>query len=126
MKKAIAAAAVLALVFGAALWNIRNVERFTDELSAAVERSRRCETVHDHIGAAEALRHAIELWEGASGYTLIFLRHAEVDAVSDAFYELLSLLEGETGPGTEADYQRLTHHLRCIDETERITWRSVF
>ena len=126
MKKSLAAAAALLLLLGAALWNIRYVDSITDRMIQAAERSRTLLLQNAPADAAKALEEAAELWIGAEGYSHIFLRHAEVDAISDAFFELLSMLESEDPRGADAAFERLEYHLRSLDKMEHITWQSVF
>ena len=126
MKKAAVAGALLLGMLAFSLWNIRYIDRLTDELTAGVELSRtRCRE-GNLSEAREVLGETRALWSDARGYTHIFIRHAEVDAAADAFCELLSALEGENGEGAEGAYERLLYHLRCIDEMEHVTWEAVF
>jgi len=126
MKKAAVAGALLLGMLVLSFWNIRYLDRFTDELTAGVELSRaRCRE-GDLSGARRVLGEAKELWSSARGYTHIFIRHAEVDAAADAFCELFSALESENGEGAEGAYERLLYHIRCIDEMEHVTWEAVF
>lgn len=126
MKKAAVAGALLLGMLALSFWNIRFLDRFTNELTAGVERSRACCREGDLSGAQEILTETRRLWSGAKGYTHIFIRHSEVDAVEDAFCDLLSALESEDGEGAEGTYERLLYHIRCVDEMEHITWAAVF
>ena len=86
MNKAVAAGVLLVLLFAAAGWNIRRVDRFTDAVTAQVELSRDFCREDNLSAAASALNAAMDRWREAEPWTHIFLRHGELDAVSDAFF----------------------------------------
>ena len=52
--------------------------------------------------------------------------HDELDAVSDAFYDVLASLEAGENNACEAAYDRLEAHLHCVDDMEQITLGAVF
>ena len=126
MKKASAALALLAALVCLSAWNIRHLDTFTRELEMRVERSRQFWLAGDAAGAEEELSRALALWYGAEGYTHVFLRHAEADSVTDAFFDIFAALEQEDKSSAGAEYDRLTAHLDCIDSMEHVTWKSVF
>ncbi len=126
MKKAAAAGALLALLFLAAGWNIRYVDALTGEMLARVEQSRSFCREQNLSAARAALGDAMSYWQDRETYTHIFIRHAELDGVSDAFYDVLAELESGEADAAEAAYGRLEAHLRCIDDTEQVTLGSVF
>ena len=125
MKKAIGALALAALLLTVAVWNVRHVHRFTEELTEQVETARALWTSGDGDGALRALYGALEDWRGGESYTHVFIRHAEIDAVTDAFYDAAeAILNGEAG--TPGALDRLEAHLHCIDSMEHVTMKSVF
>ena len=85
MKKAVAAAILLALLFGAAAWNIAHIDSLTGSLTASADKALAYCRAEDYDAAEDALREAIERWYGAENYTHIMIRHAEVDSATDAF-----------------------------------------
>ena len=125
MKKAAAAGLLLAAMLALSLWNIRHVDRFTGELTGQLRQSMDSCRQGNAEEAEQLLRAALERWHREEGYTHIFIRHAEVDAATDAFYEILTLLQ-EENEGVYAAYGRLEEHLRCISAMEHITVKSVF
>jgi len=125
MKKALGALVLVAVLFGAAVWNVRHVHRFTGELTRQVETARTLWSRGDDQGALSQLYGALEDWHAGENYTHVFIRHAETDAVTDAFYDAAAAIaNGETGAGCALD--RLEAHLRSIDSMEHVTLRSVF
>ena len=60
MKKAIAAAVLLALLFGAAAWNIAHIDSLTDSLTASADKALAYCRAEDYDAAEDALREAID------------------------------------------------------------------
>ena len=110
MKKTIAAAILLALLFGAAAWNIAHIDALTGSLTALAE---------------DALHEAIELWYGAENYTHIMIRHSEVDSATDAFYAALETILTRDADAAESAIECLKAHLRSIASMEHVSIKSV-
>lgn len=126
MKKAIAAAILLALLFGAAAWNIAHVDALTGSLTALAEEARAFCRAEDYAAAERSLREAIELWFASENYTHIMIRHSEVDSATDAFYAALETILTEDGDAAESAIDCLEAHLQSIDSMEHVSFRSVF
>ena len=126
MRKAAAALALLLLLAGVSVWNIRYLDGLTGELEGRIERSRQLWSQGDMVGARCALDEALTIWYGAEGYTHVFIRHGEVNDVTDAFYDVYAALSGEDTDAAGSQYDRLEAHLDSIDTMEHVTWKSVF
>ena len=118
MKREMAAAALLLTLFGASFLNLRYLRGFTGELAGTVESSRAAFEDADYGRAEALLRGALSSWEGAEGYTHIFIRHSEIDSTADAFYELREVLLAEELEGCDAAYGKLRYHIISIQEME--------
>ncbi len=125
MKKAAAAAALMLVMIGASAWNIRFIDGFTDSLIEQIELSRTQWASGNTQSAEETLEYALDRWFGAETYTHVFIRHAEVNDVTDAFFDVFAALSGGDG-AADSQYDRLEAHLRSIDDMEHVTIRSVF
>ncbi len=126
MKKAVFAAALLLLLLLLSMWNLHRIDALTDSLEQRAESVQRLWRAGDFDTAATVLEGAVDTWCAADGYTHIFIRHAEIDAASDAFYELLGHVYSEDAPAAEAGLQKLLYHLDSIDSMEHVTFKSVF
>lgn len=124
MKKAIGAAVLMVLLFIGAAWNIRYLDQMTENMVNAIELSRQYSHADNSEAAMDTLQAVIRDWNEADWYTHIFIRHAEVDATADSFYEALSALQADEA--VDAAYDKLIAHLTSIDTMEHITWKSVF
>ena len=107
MKREIGAALLLLALIGGSVWNIRRADRLTGEILEHLELSERAML-------------------SARSYTRVFLRHPELDAASDMFYELMQELHRGEIRALPAVYARLRYHLDCIREMEHPGWGTVF
>lgn len=126
MKKAIIAGVILTLLFAGAAWNIAHLDRLTGGLEAQLEASRRFCEAGDFACARAELQKAIDTWSGADGYTHIFIRHAEINSTTDAFYDLLSALGAEDAAAAGGAYGKVAAQLKSIDAMEHVTVKSIF
>ena len=124
MKRELAAGTLLVLLIAGAWWNIRAVDRLTGEIRAGLDTAQAAEARGQPEEAREALDKALKRWLEADRYTHIFIRHAEIDATADAFYELQSqLLSGEGD--SSAAYDKLRYHLESIRQMEHPSLGSI-
>lgn len=126
MKRELCAVLLLAAIFAASIWNIRYIDRITEELLSDLDRSAAAAETGDCESAAALLTTALEHWNSVDHYSGVALRHAETDSCTDLFYALLGeLYQGETGRA-KGLYQSLREHLKSIAEMEHPTLKSVF
>ena len=67
----------------------------------------------------------MEAWHSAAEYTHIMLRQGEIDAVSDAFFDLSAALREGEEKSTDA-YLRLYYHLDSIERMDALRLSSIF
>ena len=126
MKKT---AFALGLLLGMALlslWNLQHLEKLTEELCGGVVSVRQHCREGDFAAAEAALDKTLDRWLGSDGYTHIFIRHSEIDAASDIFYDLRGDILAGDGESAEAEAEKLLHHLQSIYSMERISLKSIF
>ena len=126
MKREIGAALLLLALIAASVWNIRRADRLTGEILEHLELSERAMLAADTDYAEEQFEAAKRLWLSARSYTRVFLRHPELDAASDMFYELMQELQRGEIRALPAVYARLRYRLDCIREMEHPGWGTVF
>ena len=124
MKRELAAGTLLALLIAGAWWNIRAVDRLTGDILAGLDTAQAAEARGQPEEAREALDKALKRWLEADRYTHIFIRHAEIDATADAFYELQSQLRSGEGDSSAA-YDKLRYHLESIRRMEHPSLGSI-
>lgn len=126
MKKEIVAAALLLTLIAGGLYNTHYLHEFTDGLTGSLALSRAyCEN-GEYALALEHAQKAESDWKANELYAGIFLRHTEIDAVSDLFYELLGALAGSEPDSARAAYAPLTAHVENLYAMERVGLWSVF
>ena len=80
----------------------------------------------DWAASLQRVEEALSLWRSREGYTHAVLRHADIETLSDDFYELMEHI-GTHDPGAVQSAVRLvTEHLREIVEMESIKLGSIF
>jgi len=126
MKKTVFALTLLAALSMLSLWNLRHLRTLTDELSRGVEEARQSCQEGSFEEAENALDQSLALWLRSDGYTHIFIRHSEIDAATDIFYDLRGDILSEDGEAADADAEKLLYHLQSIYAMERISVKSIF
>lgn len=126
MKREIAAVLLLAALFGASFWNNRRLDALTNEVKQHLALSEKALRADDRDRAEAELDAAARIWTAAAHYTHIFLRHPELDNVSDAFFALRQGLLAGDGLELGAAFDLLRYHLECIDSMEHVSLGSVF
>lgn len=124
MKREYIAVALLAAILALTLINIRHIENKAEALCEDIESSEKLYFNGDTEGAVSGIEDSLNTWLSWDSYSHIMLRHSEVDVITDAYYELLSELEGD-GKVTEASFGKLKENLRSIVVKERVTLGSI-
>ena len=125
MTKELIAAALLALIILGSWLNLLCLDRLVSAVEDSLSQSMTSYRSGSTREAHDALLNALALWLNADGYTHIFIRHSEIDAISDAFYELSeAMLSG--GEETDAVYARLLCRLDSMADIEHPSLRSIF
>ncbi len=124
-KRDYIAIGVLAVLLALSVYNLASIDALTGDISIALSKSQSAAEKLDFKSAREYLNAGLELWLDADEYTHIFLRHPELDATSDAFYELEEVLLQEDLTACAAAYGKLRYHLNSIDSMEHLSLGSI-
>ncbi len=125
MRREYTAMIILAILMLGAWLNLRHMDSLTERIEAKLELSQKAAEQGSMDISEKALLDALDMWLGADGYTHIFIRHSEIDAISDSFYDLYdALLSGETDALTPA-YEKLIYHLESVNDIEHLSLRSL-
>ena len=125
MKREWIALGLLLLLLAASLGNILLLDRLVDGLEHEIALSESAFERGAYGEAGRSLGAAAEHWQKIKGYTHIFIRHTEIDSVSDAFFELKQTVAQKDGAAFPAAREKLLYHLRSIDEMEHLRLGSV-
>ena len=125
MKRGLLAAALLILMLALLLANIRALDTLLERVAGRVCRSSAALAVGNAQLAASEAEAAMKLWQSEADYAHIVLRQGEIDAVSDAFFELLKELRAGEAEA-ETAYLSLLCHLDSIGRMDQLRLSSVF
>lgn len=126
MKKEIFALALLLALFAGGAYNTSYLNGFTSEICDILTVSESSLNAGDSDRALELAELAHDDWHSHDGYTGVFIRHTEIDAVTYGFHELISALESDEPQNAGELYSGMIEHVRSLYEMERITLRNVF
>ena len=126
MKKEIAAAVILALLFIGVLVNINVASNIIlsleDDVAAAYESAQN----GDFDRAKPLLDAAVEHWMSLDGYTHIFIRHSEINSTTEAYFQLKSDIYAEDMGAVEGSYGLLIATLDSLMTMEQLSFGSIF
>ena len=124
MKRGLIAAGLLILLLALLLANIHTLDELLAGAEAHLCRSSAALAAGNTQLAASEAEAAMKQWQSAADYAHIVLRQGEIDAVTDAFFELL----GELRKGEEAGtaYLALLYHLDSIARMDHLQLSSIF
>lgn len=125
MKKEGLAIAIILCVTVASVLNLRYLKSFIHELDAQTSEAV-SEAEAQDWAAAEALASEVMMqWIGMDKYTHIFIRHGEIDAVTDAFCSLLGAIKSRDASDIFTTQLTLHSRLNELVEMERVTPGSI-
>ena len=126
MKKEIVALALLLLIAAGNIWNHRRLDRLITELNALTAEAFAASQEQNWPAAETAARRAEDQWAAANGYTHIFIRHTDIDALTEAFCDYRGALSGRDEGDILAGYLRLSAGLRSLLDMEKLSAGSIF
>ena len=126
MKKEIAAAVILALVFIGVLVNIKVASNIKLSLEEDVTAAYESAEKGDFDRAKPQLDAAVEHWMSLDGYTHIFIRHSEINSTTEAYFQLKSDIYAEDMGAVEGSYGLLMATLDSLMTMEQLSLGSIF
>ena len=126
MKKEIAAAVLLAVLFAGVIVNIRISENMVLSLSDEVDAAYLSLKSGNSQEASRQLDKAIDNWLTLDGYTHIFIRHSEINSTTEAFFQMKSDVSSGDADAAEGSYALLKETLNSLMTMEQISLGSIF
>lgn len=117
MREWIAGLVLIGLLLGAFV-NLKHLDALVDDVKTQINHSQDAYASGNSEEASRRLAAAYHRWQRDTPYTNIFLRHPEIDAISDAFWELSQRLQDGEAADLSASYALLLYHLNAIDQME--------
>jgi hypothetical protein len=125
MKKEWFAAALLIGVILGSAFNLRHLKSITGKLDARVEEAVSAADSGNWTLAETLASGILQDWTRMDKYTHIFIRHGEIDAVTDGFCSLLGAMRSNEPGSLYAAQLALRCRLAELYEMERVTPGSI-
>ncbi len=126
MRKMYMGLLILLLLWTASLISVHYLESQTELLLSFVDKAEDALEKGSNSEACAIIDKAIDHWEGMESYTHIFIRHAETDSTTDAFYELKNELGSADENSVSGVLGKLRSHLSGLVRMEKPSFGSVF
>jgi len=125
MKECIAVL-LLVLIAAGVTWNLLYLENMTDMLLDMTDTITLAVNLGSWDEAVVLSEKLDQIWAEADFYTHIFIRHPEIDGVTDAICSLRGAVAGHDRAGSASSLFTLEKHLTSILGMEKITLGSIF
>ena len=123
-KELLAGFTLLSLILGAA-YNLIYLKQLVQNMNTHLSTAEQAYSINNFSVAESELSTALEIWLNADEYTHIFIRHSEIDAATDAYYEALSSVR-EKDVSAPSFIQKVKYHINSIYSMELLTLKSIF
>lgn len=125
MKYIVIPCAVIALLFGLAMWNARSVGSDIEPWCDALADARAAVENEDWDGARELLDGIREVWDDHKDYYHIVIEHDELDNAEALFERVYAAIDTQDDSSFRAETGALVAQLRVIAEMQELTIRNV-
>ena len=126
MKKEIVALTLLLLILAGNIWNQHRLDELTAGLLSLTESAYTAALARDWTEASLSAEASEKLWLDADRYTHIFIRHTDIDALTEAFCDFRGAVAGQETGELLASYLRLKALLTSLRGMEKLSIGSVF
>ena len=124
MKKEIFAIITILLLIVASLINIFHLNRLIDSMSTHINAAIFALNVGDISIAESELNNALKIWLNSNKYTHVFIRHTEIDAITDAYFDALAAIKSKNNSAITL-MEQIKYHLESILSIEKLSLESV-
>ena len=124
MKKEIFAIITILLLIVASLINIFHLNSLIDSMSTHINAAIFASNVGDMSIAESELNNALKIWLNSNKYTHVFIRHTEIDAITDAYFDALAAIKSKNNSAIIL-MEQTKYHLESILSIEKISLESI-
>lgn len=124
MKKEIFAIITILLLIVASLINIFHLNRLIDSMSTHINAAIFALNIGDISIAESELNNALKIWLNSNKYTHVFIRHTEIDAITDAYFDALAAIKSKNNSAITL-MEQTKYHLESILSIEKLSLESV-
>ena len=126
MKKELCAILTILLLIGGSIANLIHLDKTTDQISNHIRYGILYCSLDDYTAADKEMNKALEIWNTEEYYTHVFIRHCEIDTISDIIYDALSAINNHEKYESQFLLQKLQHHIDTLVKMEKISLGSIF
>ena len=126
MKKEYFAIFLLAAMLAASIINTDYLHDVTAELTSFIKETADHAAENDWESAETSFEKAMSRWNAIKGYTHIVIKHDKIDAVIEAFYDLLGAIREKDAVGAAVGCKKLNAIIEGIYSMEKIRAGSIF
>ena len=118
MKKEWIAILLLGGILAGNLWNLRHMDTLAQALLRTTEDAYSASVEEDWPSAVTMAENARRLWFSEELYTHIFIRHPEIDSLTDELCDLRGAIEGRDSAEILGAYLSVTARINSILKME--------
>lgn len=122
-KELFAYLTLLGLLIGSAI-SILYLNKIVETMTTHVHAAEEACIQGNYALAEDELSSALQLWINIDEYSHIFIRHAEIDTATDAYYSALSAIQ-QKEISALADLQMVQYHISSILSMEKPSFKSI-
>ncbi len=126
MKKEFVALALLLLIIIGNIWNQRRLNGLISDLDDLTEEAYAASQAQNWSEAEAAARSAENRWSAENRYTHVFIRHTDIDALTEAFCDYRGAIAGHDEGNILGSFLRLSAGLHSLLDMETLSAGSVF
>ena len=126
MKKELLALLTIILLTAGAIGNLTHLNQTANQISDHIDYCVQYCSRDDYVSANTEILKAIQVWENAEHYTHVFVRHSEIDSISDLFYDAQSAIQGQQKHEAKCMLAKLKHHANSLVSMERVSIGTIF
>lgn len=126
MKRELAALTVIIMLIVASIWNIRQIDMLTDEISIAICKSKTAAEQLNFKNSKRYIEEGLEIWQESQTHTMAFMPQTQLDETTLAFYQLIESINQEDILSLIPAYDALQFRMDSIRDGERLSIGSIF
>lgn len=125
MKKEWVALVLMISILAGNLWNLHHMDTLSASLIRLTEEAYSAAVAEDWPSAAAAAENARLLWSSEEYYTHVFIRHPEIDSLTDEFCDLQGAVESRDSGEILGAYLSVSSRIVSILKMERPSVGSI-
>ena len=126
MKKELFAFLTILLLIAGSIGNLTHLNNTVNQISNHLDYCTQYCSQDDYASANTEILKAMQVWENTEHYTHVFIRHSEIDAISDLFHDVQSAIQSQEKYEAKCMLSKLQHHADSLVNMEKVTLGTIF